>query len=487
MAGKTTSAAFWVLVAVLFAFAFQGSRHVWDPDEGRYTAVALNMIRSGDWIVPRLHDERPHFTKPPLTYWALGASMKALGKNEWAARTPIALAFLGTLLLLFLLGRSFLPGSPWLPPLVYATSLLPFAAADLVTTDTLLTFFETLAVLAFLKGEEGKKERPYRLLFWASLGLAFLTKGPPGMIPLLPVSVYLLAEKGLRGWFGLFHPLGLLLFALLGLGWFALVISRTPGLLNYLLEKEFLGRIFSNIHHRNSQWYKAFVIYLPTLLLGALPWAWFYREPLKRTGAIFKVSFWKEKARKDPLGFFCLLWFLLPLPIFFLARSRLPLYLLPLFVPLSLLIAGQVRPRLDLSPSWRKWVILWVLLLLAGKGAWALIPYPKDPVPLAASLQKIHPGPIKEVVFLETKPSYGLTFYLGAEVERVDFQAPPLPFPKDLPPQNLLQEISEKEPFSLFLTRKWDARRFVESLKEKGYHPRLLGVSGKYHVYELAP
>ena len=46
---------------------------------------------------------------------------------------------------------------------------------------------------------------------------------------------------------------GLLLFGVVGLGWFILVILKTPGLLDYLVEKEFVARIFSGIHHRNSR------------------------------------------------------------------------------------------------------------------------------------------------------------------------------------------------------------------------------------------
>jgi 4-amino-4-deoxy-L-arabinose transferase-like glycosyltransferase len=57
-------------------------------------------------------------------------------------------------------GRRLVPGSPWLPAVVYATALLPFAAANVVTTDTLLSFFETLAVSQFvLAGFESEPAR----------------------------------------------------------------------------------------------------------------------------------------------------------------------------------------------------------------------------------------------------------------------------------------------------------------------------------------
>ena len=82
----------WLVATLLLvlAFAFQGSRGLWDPDEGRYSAVALQMLESGDWLVPRLSDHQEHLTKPPLYYWAVATSIAAFGANEWSVRLPNA-------------------------------------------------------------------------------------------------------------------------------------------------------------------------------------------------------------------------------------------------------------------------------------------------------------------------------------------------------------------------------------------------------------
>ncbi len=477
----------WILLVLLLAFAFQGSRHVWDPDEGRYTAVALNMLRTGDWLVPRLHDEHLHFTKPPVTYWALGVSMLLLGKNEWAARAPNALAFLGTIFLVFLLGRSIRPRSPGLPALVYATTILPFGAANLVTTDTILVFFETLAALAFWKWEESGGKRGFLLLFWGGLGLAFLTKGPPGLIPLLPALAYLLIRKGARASLRLFHPAGLLAFLVLGGAWYALVIWKTPGLLDYFLEKEVVGRIFTGMHRRNARWYKAFVVYIPTLLLGGLPWAWFLLGAWRKGAGLLEPSRWKELSRREPALFFLLLWFLLPLPVFFLATSRLPLYILPLFVPLAILSASRIPPSPSFPSKWKKALLAWSLLLIAAKGACAFLPYPKDPVPLARFLRGVHPSPIQEVVFYCTHPRYGLAFYLDTEVEEVFPHPRPPSFPSPFPPQTLSQELEEKEPHSLLLARRECGKEAERILLEKGLSPTSLGTFGKYRVFQIRP
>src|SRR6187551_324860 len=96
-------AALFALVAL--ALVFQGARGIWDPDEGRYVAVAWRMVESGDWWTPRLHHEVPHFAKPPLTYWTIAASIAVLGKSEWAARIPDSLAWIAAILLVHALAR----------------------------------------------------------------------------------------------------------------------------------------------------------------------------------------------------------------------------------------------------------------------------------------------------------------------------------------------------------------------------------------------
>ena len=56
-----------------------------EPDEGRYSVIASEMIETSNWLVPQLWYV-PHLDKPPLTYWAVAASMKLFGRNEWAVR-----------------------------------------------------------------------------------------------------------------------------------------------------------------------------------------------------------------------------------------------------------------------------------------------------------------------------------------------------------------------------------------------------------------
>ena len=69
-------------LALLVGFSFQGSRGLYETTEGRYVEVAREMVETGNWIEPTL-GYRPHWAKPPLTYWAIAGGIKLLGVNEW--------------------------------------------------------------------------------------------------------------------------------------------------------------------------------------------------------------------------------------------------------------------------------------------------------------------------------------------------------------------------------------------------------------------
>ncbi|MBU6249263.1 MAG: glycosyltransferase family 39 protein, partial [Xanthomonadaceae bacterium] len=335
-------------LALILGFAFQGTRAVWNTDEGRYTENALQMIDSHDYLVPAYGADRTNFTKPPLTYWAIAASVNAFGHNEWAVRTPNALAFALTTLLLCLIGAQLMPEKAWLPGLIYCTSLAPFMAADVVSTDTLLTLFEALAMFGFVMAELGPAARTRRwpvILMWLGFGLGFLTKGPPALLPLLAVIPFV-AKKGTWGALRrVFTPAGLTVFAISGLLWFLVVILIHPELLHYFLYVEVYERVLTPAQNRNPQWYGWIVAYGPVFSIATLPWL---IPSLRRAPGFFAAARWREWWSEGSMEAFLILWFLLPLVIFCVARSRLPVYVLPLFLPLSLMTALLLRDQVDM-------------------------------------------------------------------------------------------------------------------------------------------
>ncbi len=471
-----TRARAWIaLLAILLAFGFLGTRGIWDPDEGRYTNVALNMLDSGDWLEPHRNHEVGHWTKPPLTYWAIAASVRAFGRNPWAARLPAALSYLLCVWLVWRMAKRLAPGAEDAAAIVYATMLLPFGAAALITTDYLLAACETLAVWAFVEARFGPPRRAgwWLVLMWSGFALAFLTKGPPALLPLLAVAVYGLvvpAERGHR----LFDSAGLALFLLLALPWFVAVIVNNPGLFEYFIGDEVVNRVTTNEFGRHGQWYGWIAIYAPTLLLGTLPWTgdlWRWAKTLPATLRTWRAPNARDADRAAVL---LALWLLLPLLLFCLARSRLPLYLLPLFAPLALIAARQRQRERRALPDWR-WLAAWAALLLALRLASAFWPTHKDASAWARELQQRAHGSVRQVLFVEDMARYGLHLHLDAEVEKIELDPAPRARFNPRYDETLAEELAENEPQALWVARQARWPELQAQIAALGYRARALG------------
>ncbi len=474
------------LALAVYAFAFQGTRSLWEPDEGRYTAVALEMSRLGDYVIPRLNHESVHLTKPPLTYWLMSISMQVFGQHEWAARLPNALAFIATVLVVAAIGRRITPRAALPAPLVYALSLLPVAAANVISTDTLLTLWETLAVYGFVEMQWGPAERRRRSQFvlWLALGFAFLTKGPPGLIPLLPIVIYTATTAGWREVRRLASWTSFAAFAIVGLSWYLAIVATTPGALVYLLRREVFDRMFSSTLDRNAGWLGPFRAYLPVIVLGGLPWVTEMTAGVRGARAWFRPQWWRDRLASDRIGWFLSLWLVVPLVIFVVARSRMPLYLLPLAVPASLLIA-RLAPSAA-ATSRRRAVVLaaWVAFIVLGRGALALKSSSKDSRALARAIEAGTPTAIDEVVYVETIPRYGVALYLDAEVERVAIY-PQAADPLERTYEPLEQELAEDEGSRVFVVSSEDVDSFLIEMSRLGREVEQRGGWRKLSFYRM--
>jgi hypothetical protein len=410
--GRLFEAPDWLVVGglvSLLAFGGLGARGLWEPDEGRYAHVALAMVRSGDYVVPSLN-RVAYFAKPPLTYWMVAAGLRLFGTNEWGARTGHGLAFAATALLVALFGERLVasPRGRW-AGVVYATMLLPFAAGSLITPDTPLTLALTAALFCFWSGWTAPapaRSASWMLGFWAGLGLGFLAKGPPALLPIaLALAFACLGPPPASGrsrWLWL-HPLGVAVFLGVSLPWFLVVAQNHPGLISHLLQSEVVGRIATGVHRRNTRWYMAFVIYPATVLLGALPWSLRWMPAARQL--------WAGRTRPESL--FLGAWIAIPLVILSLASSRLPLYVLPIFPALAL-----ASGRAGLHRGARPWLAVWVVSFLGLRLLAAWIPVPQDARALARWIAP-HLEPGRSVVVVVDDRIYGLPFYLDVPVDMI--------------------------------------------------------------------
>lgn len=171
------------LFVVLYVLPL-GLRPMSAPDEYRYGEIPREMIASGDWVVPRLVG-LDYFEKPVLGYWLMGASMVVLGEGPFALRLPSALATgLTAALIYLLLVRSVRDRTAAaLAAAALLTALLPYALGTVAILDAAFALFVTGGMIfTFLALEEPGRGRGFLAAAGAAAGLAFLTKGPLGLI-----------------------------------------------------------------------------------------------------------------------------------------------------------------------------------------------------------------------------------------------------------------------------------------------------------------
>jgi 4-amino-4-deoxy-L-arabinose transferase-like glycosyltransferase len=228
------------LLALLAAVAFcanLGGVEIWGKREQRASAEAVDTVDHDHWLVAQIQGH-PRLEKPPLPRWTIAALMRLTGhRNEWVVRLPSALAALGTVGLIYGLGRRLGGRAVGLTSGFVLASLVFFISEMRQGgNDGLLTFFTTLACYGAWRRLHGNDTagapgpRGWSLLMYLALGLGFLTKGPI-VVAVVAIAVipYIAASGQLRTGLALLADgWGAVLFLTLALSWPVPVWLRDP-------------------------------------------------------------------------------------------------------------------------------------------------------------------------------------------------------------------------------------------------------------------
>ena len=356
----------WALgAAFVFAYLYGlGAAPLFGADEPRYAEVAREMYARRDLVTPTLGGLR-WFEKPALGYWLVEAGYGAFGVNELAARLGSACAGLLTVFSVWALARSFESpdgGGPACGLGLVCGGLLASTAGLIVFSrglnfDVLLTAALTAALSCFLAADLAPDARRRRRLlagFYASLGLALLSKGLlglvlPGMI--IPLYYLLAGRRPALGRLGL--PWGLPLTLAVAGVWYGPVIWRHGHeFVDQFFVQHHFARFASNKYHHPQPFY----FYVPVVLLLALPWTPFFVGAL---GALGPTAL-RDETGVGRLRVFALAWLAAPVLFFSFSGSKLPGYVLPA-LPAAAVLAG-----LRLHSYLRGEGGLWVMRVTAG-------------------------------------------------------------------------------------------------------------------------
>jgi 4-amino-4-deoxy-L-arabinose transferase-like glycosyltransferase len=347
-----------------------------DRDEPRFAEASREMIERGNYIVPYFNNQL-RLDKPPLTYWAQVSSYHIFGENDFAARFPSAIAASLTALAIFGWGRR-IGGEKvgWWAAIIFTLSLQTFVHAKAAVADMWLVLFVTLAhwsgyeLFQFatsnvqrstLNAEtvnqtSGIKRRTSLCwwIFYLSLGLGFLAKGPIAWTPLLTVAAVIIYT---RDWqvLGCFKFVrGILLTLIVVASWGVPALIQTHGeFFSVGIGRHVIGRSLATMEGHGAASLRTYLLLLPfyfvTVFISFLPWSiklpWLVQKLWReRNAGVADGSHGEPRYGGNLIDLYLITGIAIVFIIFTFVSTKLPHYTLPAFPLLALLLARHWQP-----------------------------------------------------------------------------------------------------------------------------------------------
>jgi len=360
-------------ISLLLMGAGIGLRDPWPADEPRFALIAQDMLRSSDWLFPRVGGDL-YADKPPLYFWLMASSMAATGSLEVGFLLPSLLAGLGTVVLVYDLLRRLRGREAALAGGLLLLLTFQFVwQARQAQIDATLCFLTTLSLYGLLRHLSLGPARGWFLAGWAAAGLGVITKGV-GFLPLLILVPFALLSRrgwpaaGRIGWLGLVGLLCMLAAIAVWLVPMLVASSSSPELAAYrdeILLQQTVTRYAEAWHHNEPFWYYLVsvmpVLWLP--LVALVPWL---------------ASRWRQAAReRDTVVVSLLAWVVIVVLFFSSSSGKRGVYVLPA-VPALAMAAAPWLPELLRARSTRRLAFV-LASLLTGLIAAVAITLAVDP------------------------------------------------------------------------------------------------------------
>jgi 4-amino-4-deoxy-L-arabinose transferase len=323
-----------ILVFLAIGVAGLGIRPMVVPDEPRYGIIPAEMVETGNWLALRMNGF-VYYEKPPMGYWLTAASIRAFGQNAFAIRLPSALATLAVALVAGWLAAR-ISGDRRDGPtafLVQATTLGPMVLGTVAILDPPFAAFVGASMACLYCGctSAGRARAGWLALAGAAAGFAFLTKGLLAFaIPGVTALAFLAWERRWRDM--LTMPWIPLAAAAATIAPFAWAVHRAePGFWEYLIVIEHFRRVASPDSNQHPEPWWHFLAVFP---VGAMLWTIMWPAAAKGLRA---AGEWRSGVR------FMLCWAVVPIAMLSLSSGKLPTYVLPMFAPVSVLVALGLR------------------------------------------------------------------------------------------------------------------------------------------------
>ncbi len=331
--------------AILIAFLIMGvylfmdtRTTLWDRDEPRFTRATVEMIESGNYLVPTFNGQM-WADKPILFYWFMSIAIRLLGPTEFACRFWGAVGTAVTCLLTFFIGqRLFGAKSGLWAMVILASTLMMIGVGTMATIDAVLLPFIVAVMAIFVRTAISGTRISHIILAGVALGAGMLAKGPMGLQPIVVIAVALLLGRktglGVRRFVWQFGP-ALIIGGLLFLAWAIPANNATDGeFFRVFIGRHVLTRAIKPMEQHGGNFLLYLPYYLVVTIVGFFPWI------LHLPGAISSMLGGRVGGR------YCralLISWVMPIFIIMtLAATKLPHYIIFIWPAMALMVGGTI-------------------------------------------------------------------------------------------------------------------------------------------------
>lgn len=334
---------FLVIISLLLLFSYLGSYPIYILDEARNAEAAREMLLNRDYVLPTFNGNL-RTDKPPLHYFFMILSFNIFGINAFSAR--FFSSFFGMLTFTFtywFARRNFDQLTAIIALGIMLSSMLFLQEFRLAVPDSFLIFFLSVSFFSFYEALKLNSKFFY-FVFYVSMGLAILAKGPIAIIlPALSIFIFLLWSNKLKlvlkNW--VIYLFGILLVGAIAFPWYILAHLASNGAWTEgFLFNHNLNRFSEEMEgHGGSVLRMLFYI-----LIGMFPASLFIPTALR-------FAFINRKANQGLL--YCFSIAITVIVFFTFSGTQLPHYPMPAYPFLAIVIGAFLSRSISLEKAGR--------------------------------------------------------------------------------------------------------------------------------------
>lgn len=314
-----------IAIAIMFLYLFMSSRTtLLDRDEPRYARVTVEMVESGNYLVPTFNGES-WLDKPVLMYWLMSLPVRIFGPTEFACRFFSAIGTAITCFLTFLIGRQlFNTKAGLLAMVILASNCMFLMVGTSAIADAPLLPFIVGVMLVFITAIKNSMRTIHIILMGIGLGLGMLTKGPMGLFPLFAIFTILwLSRKSISNLKYIILKIGISIFIgfLILAAWAIPVNHATNGeFVSVFLGHHVFARALRPMENHGGNFLLFLPYYIPIIIGGLFPWTLYLPGSLS---ALLRNRLGGMEIRNILIG-----WIVPIVVLMSLAATKLPHYII---------------------------------------------------------------------------------------------------------------------------------------------------------------